>query len=90
MFDHQSCYELLRYGYVYLYITVTYINELGNLKLALRNIKFADLWPNGCLCCHRLVCLFLKRGADYNAKDTDDKDPIGIAIDNANADIVTL
>uniref|UniRef100_A0A672K2Z3 Arf-GAP with coiled-coil, ANK repeat and PH domain-containing protein n=1 Tax=Sinocyclocheilus grahami TaxID=75366 RepID=A0A672K2Z3_SINGR len=37
-----------------------------------------------------LVCLFLKRGADYNAKDIDDKDPIGIAIDNANADIVTL
>ncbi|KAI2662855.1 Arf-GAP with coiled-coil, ANK repeat and PH domain-containing protein 2 [Labeo rohita] len=37
-----------------------------------------------------LVCLFLKRGADYNAKDMDDKDPIGIAIDNANADIVTL
>uniref|UniRef100_A0A8C1TWE6 Arf-GAP with coiled-coil, ANK repeat and PH domain-containing protein n=1 Tax=Cyprinus carpio TaxID=7962 RepID=A0A8C1TWE6_CYPCA len=37
-----------------------------------------------------LVCLFLKRGADYNAKDIDDKDPIAIAIDNANADIVTL
>uniref|UniRef100_A0A671PD96 Arf-GAP with coiled-coil, ANK repeat and PH domain-containing protein n=1 Tax=Sinocyclocheilus anshuiensis TaxID=1608454 RepID=A0A671PD96_9TELE len=37
-----------------------------------------------------LVCLFLKRGADYNAKDIDDRDPIGIAIDNANADIVTL
>ncbi|XP_051756534.1 arf-GAP with coiled-coil, ANK repeat and PH domain-containing protein 1 [Ctenopharyngodon idella] len=37
-----------------------------------------------------LVCLFLKRGADYNAKDVEDKDPIGIAIDNANADIVTL
>ncbi|ROL45572.1 Arf-GAP with coiled-coil, ANK repeat and PH domain-containing protein 2 [Anabarilius grahami] len=37
-----------------------------------------------------LVCLFLKRGADYNAKDIENKDPIGIAIDNANADIVTL
>ncbi|NP_001074048.1 arf-GAP with coiled-coil, ANK repeat and PH domain-containing protein 1 [Danio rerio] len=37
-----------------------------------------------------LVCLFLKRGADYNAKDIEEKDPIGIAIDNANADIVTL
>ncbi|XP_016405194.1 arf-GAP with coiled-coil, ANK repeat and PH domain-containing protein 2-like [Sinocyclocheilus rhinocerous] len=45
---------------------------------------------NVSLCCRRLVCLFLKRGADYNAKDIDDKDPIGIAIDNANADIVTL
>ncbi|XP_057183927.1 arf-GAP with coiled-coil, ANK repeat and PH domain-containing protein 1 isoform X1 [Triplophysa rosa] len=37
-----------------------------------------------------LVCLFLKRAADYNAKDNEGKDPIGIAIDNANADIVTL
>ncbi|XP_055012164.1 arf-GAP with coiled-coil, ANK repeat and PH domain-containing protein 1 [Boleophthalmus pectinirostris] len=38
----------------------------------------------------RLVCLFLKRGADYNAKDKNEKDPITIAVDNANADIVTL
>lgn len=38
----------------------------------------------------RLVCLFLKRGADYNAKDKTQKDPISIAVDNANADIVTL
>lgn len=37
-----------------------------------------------------LVCLFLKRGADYNARDINDKDPITIAVDNANADIVTL
>uniref|UniRef100_W5N704 Arf-GAP with coiled-coil, ANK repeat and PH domain-containing protein n=1 Tax=Lepisosteus oculatus TaxID=7918 RepID=W5N704_LEPOC len=37
-----------------------------------------------------LVCLFLKRGADQNARDRDDKDPLTIAIDNANADIVTL
>ncbi|XP_034532284.1 arf-GAP with coiled-coil, ANK repeat and PH domain-containing protein 1 [Notolabrus celidotus] len=37
-----------------------------------------------------LVCLFLKRGADYNAKDKNKKDPITIAVDNANADIVTL
>ncbi|XP_015234995.1 PREDICTED: arf-GAP with coiled-coil, ANK repeat and PH domain-containing protein 1 [Cyprinodon variegatus] len=37
-----------------------------------------------------LVCLFLKRGADYNARDKNDKDPITIAVDNANADIVTL
>lgn len=42
------------------------------------------------LCCPRLVCLFLKRGADYNAKDRNQKDPITIAVDNANADIVTL
>ncbi|XP_068611704.1 LOW QUALITY PROTEIN: arf-GAP with coiled-coil, ANK repeat and PH domain-containing protein 1 [Brachionichthys hirsutus] len=37
-----------------------------------------------------LVCLFLKRGADYNARDKHQKDPITIAVDNANADIVTL
>ncbi|XP_072314604.1 arf-GAP with coiled-coil, ANK repeat and PH domain-containing protein 1 [Eucyclogobius newberryi] len=37
-----------------------------------------------------LVCLFLKRGADYNAKDKTQKDPITIAVENANADIVTL
>ncbi|XP_062422314.1 arf-GAP with coiled-coil, ANK repeat and PH domain-containing protein 1 [Pungitius pungitius] len=37
-----------------------------------------------------LVCLFLKRGADYNAKDKSQKDPITIAVDTANADIVTL
>uniref|UniRef100_A0A8C2ZFB6 Arf-GAP with coiled-coil, ANK repeat and PH domain-containing protein n=1 Tax=Cyclopterus lumpus TaxID=8103 RepID=A0A8C2ZFB6_CYCLU len=35
-----------------------------------------------------LVCLFLKRGADYNAKDKTHKDPITIAVDTANADIL--
>uniref|UniRef100_A0A3B3BXR7 Arf-GAP with coiled-coil, ANK repeat and PH domain-containing protein n=2 Tax=Oryzias melastigma TaxID=30732 RepID=A0A3B3BXR7_ORYME len=37
-----------------------------------------------------LVCLFLKRGADYNARDKSQKDPLTIAVENANADIVTL
>ncbi|XP_066578573.1 arf-GAP with coiled-coil, ANK repeat and PH domain-containing protein 1 [Amia ocellicauda] len=37
-----------------------------------------------------LVCLFLKRGVDQSARDGEDKDPLTIAIDNANADIVTL
>uniref|UniRef100_A0A668A0S1 Arf-GAP with coiled-coil, ANK repeat and PH domain-containing protein n=1 Tax=Myripristis murdjan TaxID=586833 RepID=A0A668A0S1_9TELE len=37
-----------------------------------------------------LACLFLKRGADFNARDKNQKDPISIAVDNANADIVTL
>ncbi|XP_028654236.2 arf-GAP with coiled-coil, ANK repeat and PH domain-containing protein 1 isoform X1 [Erpetoichthys calabaricus] len=37
-----------------------------------------------------LVCLFLKRGADQQARDENGKDPLTIAIDNANADIVTL
>lgn len=42
------------------------------------------------MCCGSLVCLFLKRGADYNAKDISQKDPITIAVESANADIVTL
>ncbi|KAE8603747.1 hypothetical protein XENTR_v10014454 [Xenopus tropicalis] len=36
------------------------------------------------------VCLFLKRGANQHASDEDGKDPLTIAIDAANADIVTL
>uniref|UniRef100_A0A1B8Y019 Arf-GAP with coiled-coil, ANK repeat and PH domain-containing protein n=1 Tax=Xenopus tropicalis TaxID=8364 RepID=A0A1B8Y019_XENTR len=38
----------------------------------------------------RLACLFLKRGADINAVDNSGKDVLSIAIENANADIVTL
>ncbi|CAJ0928385.1 unnamed protein product, partial [Ranitomeya imitator] len=37
-----------------------------------------------------LACLFLKRGADINALDSDGKDVLSIAIEAANADIVTL
>nr|XP_006009547.1 PREDICTED: arf-GAP with coiled-coil, ANK repeat and PH domain-containing protein 1 [Latimeria chalumnae] len=37
-----------------------------------------------------LACLFLKRGANQSAADTDGKNPLSIAIDNADADIVTL
>ncbi|XP_038642944.1 arf-GAP with coiled-coil, ANK repeat and PH domain-containing protein 1 isoform X2 [Scyliorhinus canicula] len=37
-----------------------------------------------------LVCLFLKRGASQTALDENGKNPITIAIDAANADIVTL
>lgn len=36
------------------------------------------------------VCLFLKRGADQDARDGDQKDPLSIAVEAANADIVTL
>ncbi|XP_063057928.1 arf-GAP with coiled-coil, ANK repeat and PH domain-containing protein 2-like isoform X2 [Engraulis encrasicolus] len=36
------------------------------------------------------VCLFLKRGANQNAADIDDKTPLTIAVEAANADIVTL
>ncbi|XP_041062230.1 arf-GAP with coiled-coil, ANK repeat and PH domain-containing protein 3-like isoform X1 [Carcharodon carcharias] len=36
------------------------------------------------------VCLFLKRGASQNAVDDDGQDPLSIAVQAANADIVTL
>ncbi|XP_067398931.1 arf-GAP with coiled-coil, ANK repeat and PH domain-containing protein 2 [Emydura macquarii macquarii] len=36
------------------------------------------------------VCLFLKRGANQHATDEEGKDPLSIAVDAANADIVTL
>lgn len=37
-----------------------------------------------------LACLFLKRGADLGARDSEDRDPLTIAMETANADIVTL
>ncbi|XP_028849834.1 arf-GAP with coiled-coil, ANK repeat and PH domain-containing protein 3-like isoform X4 [Denticeps clupeoides] len=36
------------------------------------------------------VCLFLKRGATQNHGDEDGQDPLSIAVQSANADIVTL
>ncbi|XP_062306632.1 arf-GAP with coiled-coil, ANK repeat and PH domain-containing protein 2-like isoform X6 [Osmerus eperlanus] len=36
------------------------------------------------------VCLFLKRGANQNAADIEEKTPLSMAVDAANADIVTL
>ncbi|KFP42635.1 Arf-GAP with coiled-coil, ANK repeat and PH domain-containing protein 3, partial [Chlamydotis macqueenii] len=36
------------------------------------------------------VCLFLKRGANQHAVDGDGQDPLNIAVQAANADIVTL
>ncbi|XP_057355555.1 arf-GAP with coiled-coil, ANK repeat and PH domain-containing protein 3 isoform X2 [Manis pentadactyla] len=36
------------------------------------------------------VCLFLKRGADQHAVDHEKQDPLSIAVQEANADIVTL
>uniref|UniRef100_A0A3Q1JW31 Arf-GAP with coiled-coil, ANK repeat and PH domain-containing protein n=1 Tax=Anabas testudineus TaxID=64144 RepID=A0A3Q1JW31_ANATE len=36
------------------------------------------------------VCLFLKRGATQNEEDEDGHDPLSIAVQQANADIVTL
>lgn len=38
----------------------------------------------------RQVCLFLKRGANQNAADIENKTPLSIAVEAANADIVTL
>ncbi|XP_059936367.1 arf-GAP with coiled-coil, ANK repeat and PH domain-containing protein 1 isoform X1 [Mesoplodon densirostris] len=37
-----------------------------------------------------LACLFLKRGADLGARDSEGRDPLVIAVETANADIVTL
>ncbi|XP_051023413.1 arf-GAP with coiled-coil, ANK repeat and PH domain-containing protein 1 isoform X1 [Acomys russatus] len=37
-----------------------------------------------------LACLFLKRGADLGARDAEGRDPLAIAMETANADIVTL
>ncbi|XP_057572606.1 arf-GAP with coiled-coil, ANK repeat and PH domain-containing protein 1 isoform X3 [Hippopotamus amphibius kiboko] len=37
-----------------------------------------------------LACLFLKRGADLGARDSEGRDPLTIAVETANADIVTL
>lgn len=34
--------------------------------------------------------MFLKRGANQNAADIDEKTPLKIAVEAANADIVTL
>uniref|UniRef100_A0A8D0HKL4 Arf-GAP with coiled-coil, ANK repeat and PH domain-containing protein n=1 Tax=Sphenodon punctatus TaxID=8508 RepID=A0A8D0HKL4_SPHPU len=36
------------------------------------------------------VCMFLKRGANQHATDEEGKDPLSIAVEAANADIVTL
>ncbi|XP_070207244.1 arf-GAP with coiled-coil, ANK repeat and PH domain-containing protein 2-like isoform X2 [Littorina saxatilis] len=36
------------------------------------------------------VCQFLKRGADQTVKDASGQDPLTIAVESANADIVTL
>lgn len=36
------------------------------------------------------MCLFLKRGATQNDGDEDGQDPLSIAVQQANADIVTL
>lgn len=38
----------------------------------------------------RQVCLFLKRGANQNAADIEERTPLTIAVEAANADIVTL
>lgn len=60
------------------------------------NVNHMDLYGRGPL--HHAtvlghtgqVCLFLKRGANQHAKDEEGKDPLTIAVEAANADIVTL
>lgn len=49
-----------------------------------------DSFTTNCLFLCRQVCLFLKRGANQHATDEDGKDPLTIAVEAANADIVTL
>lgn len=39
---------------------------------------------------HSIVCLLLKRGANLNLTDFSGSDPLSIAVNNTNADIVTL
>lgn len=39
---------------------------------------------------HSQVCLFLKRGASQTEVDEQGHDPLSIAVQTANADIVTL
>lgn len=38
----------------------------------------------------RQVCLFLKRGATQTDEDEDGQEPLSVAVQQANADIVTL
>lgn len=57
-------------------------------------VLFAQLlfavFDSSFLCISRQVCLFLKRGAAQNDGDEDGQDPLSIAVQQANADIVTL
>lgn len=53
---------------------------------------FFSYWQclKNALSLNRQVCLFLKRGANQHATDEEGKDPLTIAVEAANADIVTL
>lgn len=53
---------------------------------------FFSYWPyiKNTVSLNRQVCLFLKRGANQHATDEEGKDPLTIAVEAANADIVTL
>lgn len=56
------------------------------------NTNFFSYWKyiKNALSLYRQVCLFLKRGANQHATDEEGKDPLTIAVEAANADIVTL
>lgn len=58
--------------------------------LLLRMVPVARARPDSLPPPLRQVCLFLKRGADQHALDHEQQDPLSIAIQEANADIVTL
>lgn len=61
------------------------VNRFG-CSMMLRNLQEYLL----SIFCFRQVCLFLKRGANQNAADIDEKTPLTVAVEAANADIVTL
>ncbi len=63
------------------------------LTLCLNAFLSCDSWftvMNIIVFCCRQVCLFLKRGANQNAADVKNQTPLSIAVEAANADIVTL
>uniref|UniRef100_A0A672HUS2 Arf-GAP with coiled-coil, ANK repeat and PH domain-containing protein n=1 Tax=Salarias fasciatus TaxID=181472 RepID=A0A672HUS2_SALFA len=70
------------------YFVICCLNRISSTN---KNIRSAVVNENVfALCFSRQVCLFLKRGATQNDGDEDGQDPLSIAVQQANADIVTL
>lgn len=79
-------FELQWFHYRFLY--VSYVAKTFEYDdLTARVFAVIDLCFS---CIFRQVCLFLKRGATQNDGDEDGQDPLSIAVQQANADIVTL
>lgn len=60
-------------------------DDVNGCSAACLNYDVLPFFPS-----FRQVCLFLKRGANQNAADIDERTPLTIAVEAANADIVTL